>query len=157
MKKILLSTVLGVASLAATATNAANGLSDTTSFQVKLNITESCEFEDKTDINFDTLPRSLGAKNQATSNLSVNCTLGTPYTISLAGSGQMKNQAGSASVVPYSLYQDANYQTAWDKQSLLSKTGTGRVESHTVYAQLSGNTNVEAGDYADTVTATVNY
>ena len=64
---------------------------------------------------------------------------------------------GSTSKVPYKLYQDAARKTEWDAINLLGKTGSGKDQAIPVYAKLAGDTNVEAGNYVDTVVATVTY
>ena len=80
------------------------------------------------------------------------------YKIALAGSGEMSNtNTASTSKVPYKLYQDSTRTTEWDAVNLLSKTGNGKDQAIPVYAKLAGNTNVEAGNYVDTVVATVTY
>ena len=69
----------------------------------------------------------------------------------------LSTNTASTSKVPYKLYQDSARTAEWDAANLLSKTGNGKDQAIPVYAKLAGDTNVEAGSYADTVVATVTY
>lgn len=155
MKNIILSTVLGVTSLVAMAAHA--GGSDSKQFQVKLTVAESCQITTANDVDFGSIDRSQNPDLTSKGNLGVNCTLGTPYKIALAGNGKMSNTNNSGEAVPYQLFQDSNYETIWNTNSLAGGVGSGSVQNLPVYAQLDGMTNVSAGQYIDTVVATVTY
>lgn len=156
MKKVIVSAVLGLSSLF-TAAHAAG--SDSAQFEVRLTVTESCKFTAAQNVEFASIDRSTKAASNAKGQLNVTCTLNTPYKIALAGSGEMSNitNTTSTSKVPYKLYQDSARTAEWDAANLLSRTGNGKDQTIPVYAKLAGNTNVEAGSYVDTVTATVTY
>lgn len=69
----------------------------------------------------------------------------------------MTNTTDSTYSIAYELFKVSG-GTAWDnKDNLYSATGSGTVQTIPVVAKLSGSTNVPAGNYADTVTATVTY
>lgn len=156
MKKIILSSVIATFAFSSIAAHAAG--TDTTQFQVKITVNESCKFTSKDDVEFNAVDRSTKIGSTAKGQLNLTCTLNTPYKIALAGTGAMSNTNGtSASKVPYKLYQDAARTTEWDTTNLLSKTGSGKDQTIPVYARLAGDTNVEAGNYVDTVVATVTY
>ena len=156
MKKIILSSVIATFAFSSIAAHAAG--TDTTQFQVKITVNESCKFTSKDDVVFAAVDRSSSTDSTATGQLNVTCTLNTPYKIALAGTGAMQNtNTGSTSKVPYKLYQDAARKTEWDAINLLGKTGSGKDQTIPVYAKLAGDTNVEAGNYVDTVVATVTY
>lgn len=156
MKKVIVSAVFGFSSLF-TAAHAAG--SDSAQFEVRLTVTESCKFTAAQNVEFASIDRSTKAASNAKGQLNVTCTLNTPYKIALAGSGEMSNITNtmSTSKVPYKLYQDSARTAEWDAANLLSRTGNGKDQTIPVYAKLAGNTNVEAGSYVDTVTATVTY
>ncbi|WP_374574876.1 spore coat U domain-containing protein [Acinetobacter sp.] len=156
MKKVIVSAVFGFSSLF-TAAHAAG--TDSTQFEVKLTVNESCKFTAAQDVEFAAIDRSTKSASNAKGQLNVTCTLNTPYKIALAGSGAMSNKTNTASTskVPYKLYQDSARTAEWDAANLLSKTGNGKDQAIPVYAKLAGDTNVEAGSYADTVVATVTY
>lgn len=155
MRNFLVSSLILGSSLVALNANAAG--TDSTTFQVKITVNESCKFTNKQDVNFDAIDRSTGKLNTATGQLDITCTLGTPYQIALEGNGKMSNTSKSGSTIAYNLFQDAQYQQAWDKTNKRDDVGTGNSQALTVYAKLTGENNVEAGDYLDTVVATVTY
>ena len=156
MKKIILSAIITTSALTSVATYAAG--TDSTQFDVKITVLESCEFTSKSDVEFNAVDRSTKAGSTAKGQLNVTCTKNTPYKIALAGTGAMSNtNLSSTSKVPYKLYQDAARTAEWDATNLLSKTGSGKDQAIPVYAKLAGDTNVEAGNYVDAVTATVTY
>src|SRR5690606_3183053 len=149
---LLLSAILGdAAAQAATA--------PTQTFEVKLTINESCEFNSATDIDFGTLDRSTDANKLKAGTLTATCTIGTPYKVVLDSQRKMTHANDSTSFVEYDLFQDAGAQKIWGDtaDAALIETGTGGVDSLTVYAKLKGNTNVKAGIYTDTVTAKILY
>lgn len=155
MKKIILSTIVATSVFSSLTANAAG--SDSTDFKVKLTVTESCEFTSKSDVEFNAVDRSTKSGSTAKGQLNVTCTKNTPYDISLKGTGAMKNENGSSSVIPYKLYKDPARQNEWNTTNVMSNKGTGKDQAIPVYAKLAGNTNVEAGNYVDTVVATVTY
>lgn len=156
MKNLLTSVVLATSFIAAATTANASG-SDSKQFKVKVTVHEACTISSAADIDFQTIDRSTATDLTSKGQLDVTCTLGTPYKIALAGNGKMSNTSNSGSVVPYQLFQDSNYETLWNTQSMLNGVGSGNNQTLPVYAQLDGNTNVEAGMYIDTVVATVTY
>lgn len=156
MKKVIVSAIVVLTTLT-TAAHAETG-PKTQNFQVKITVNESCNFTSAKDIDFAEIDRSTSSIKTASGQLNITCTLNTPYKIALAGKGEMSSQTiGSNSKIAYKLYQDATNITEWDEKNLLSKTGDGNNQIISVFAKLSGNTNVEAGTYADTVVATVTY
>ncbi len=159
--------------IAATAfAGAANAATDTTQFQVKITITESCDVHtvNASDIDFGTHVRSTGATpidNQGA--LQLNCSRGTPYQIALdpglnassptaaADNRRMTNADGG--LVPYGLYRDAARTQFWGRvlgTNTVAGTGTAAQQSIPVYGRVA-STDVAAGVYLDTVTATVTY
>ena len=156
MKKIILSSVIATFAFSSIAAHAAG--TDTTQFQVKITVNESCKFTSKDDVVFAAVDRSSSTDSTATGQLNVTCTKNTPYQIALAGSGAMSNiDLSSTSKVPYKLYQNAARTAEWNDVNLLPGTGNGKDQTIAVYAKLAGDTNVEAGNYVDRVTATVTY
>jgi len=160
MKKVVISTLVGFASLATVANAASVGADPkTATFEVRITINESCKFTSAQDITFAAIDRSTLTDSTATGQLNITCTLNTPYKIALAGKDQMSSaNTGSSSKIAYELFQDSSNTTAWAVDKFLSRTGTGKDQAIPVYAKLKGNnTNVEAGTYSDTVVASVTY
>ncbi|HET6397138.1 MAG TPA: spore coat U domain-containing protein [Pseudoxanthomonas sp.] len=157
------------AALALAATGNATAATDTTTFQVRITVTESCEFRTGgSDVNFPDKVRSSAGDVTATGALVVNCTTGTPYAIGLdqgtygssVTSRLMKHATGTATI-PYSLYRDAAMTQNWGDAAGATQPGVGNGSDQTVqvYGRVLGssNVNVPAGDYADTITATITY
>lgn len=124
-------------------------------FKVKIEVVSTCAIS-ATDIDFSEVNSGMAATDK-TGTLNVTCTSQTPYKVGLSGSGKLTNTADSTSSIDYKLFQESS-DTAWDnKDNLYSATGLGDVQNIPVVAKLFGSTNVRAGNYADTVTATVTY
>jgi spore coat protein U-like protein len=122
-----------------------------------------------------TAPVAFGAVNtiggsnvDATGGLSVTCTNGTTWSAAAgAGSGTgatfaVRKMTAGSNTLNYSLYADSGRTSVWGDGTtgnvLLSGTGTGSVQSVTVYGRVAaGQTAVPAGSYADTVAVTVTY
>ncbi|WP_296284778.1 spore coat U domain-containing protein [uncultured Acinetobacter sp.] len=156
MRNIILSTFMMTSIFASFTTNAAAPV--TAQFNVTIKVNESCKFDSANDVNFADIDRSTDVNKTAEGKLNITCTLGTPYQVALAGNGKMTNTADTTSTIAYNLYQDPAYAKNWDdSKNLLSNAGSGTSQALPVYAKLAGNTNVKAGNYSDTVTATVTY
>ncbi|MCU6243785.1 spore coat U domain-containing protein [Enterobacter kobei] len=149
------------------ATTGAQAASDQTSFAVKLTVTSTCDINTvpATDIEFGS-HSSTSTNINSTGSLTVNCTIGTPYTIALDSgvnnNGSIRRMAGQDSFnsgvyVPYELYKNSARTEVWnDGSGTYAGTGTGANESVPVYASVA-SMNVAAGDYLDTVTAFITY
>ncbi|MBF5004655.1 Csu type fimbrial protein [Diaphorobacter caeni] len=140
---------------------------DTTDFKVKITITESCKFTGAkaTDVDFGTTARSVDAAD-ASGSLLVTCTKGTPFKIGLnnglnaSGSQRNMKHSTTSDTIPYGLFTNTGRTTAWGDLSTtpFSGTGTAAEVSIPVYGRVpTGATNVPAGAYEDTVTATISY
>lgn len=168
MKSLKLSVCLALGLLAG-ASSAAFASTASTTFQVKITITNACDAAALSAGDIDLGSHSfLDSNINGSSSLSVKCTNGAPYTIALnAGSNpstpgdvttrRMLN--GAANYVPYNLYKDSAFATVWGLTlgtNTVASTGTGVAQSFPIYAKaLPGN--VPAGVYVDTVQATVTY
>lgn len=112
----------------------------------------------------------------ATGDVSVTCTTGTPYTITLDGGlnlisniRQMKNTTDGASLAQYNLYGslggsgwgDAGYANTYPYAAGVPDTSNGVAQPHPVYGQAiatnASNQPAPAGAYSDIVNVTVNY
>ncbi|MFT4020360.1 MAG: spore coat U domain-containing protein [Acinetobacter sp.] len=129
-------------------------------FSIRVVINESCNISSRqaSDINFGRINRSAKA-HSAQGTLDVMCTDGTPYNISLLGHGAMSNQnATNTETIPYTLYQDASLSKEWNSVNTYTNTGSGKVQKIHIWGEINnGSTNVAAGQYTDTVTATISY
>ena len=143
----------------------AQAATDTTTFNVKIVITESCDIHTTaaTDVDFGTHARSTTAQQTATGTLTVNCTDGTPYNIGLDNgsnfSGTRRMSDGGTNYLGYGLFRDSAHSLAWGTTigtNTLTGTGTAANQVISVYGQ-TVDTNAPAGSYSDIVTATVTY
>lgn len=132
----------------------------TVNFKVSLTVQETCALSsEEGTLDFGTIQRAQG-DTTAHNNLNIQCTDGTPYSISLKSHRNMSNSQQSDLKIPYELYQDSNYDHLWvsDNTNNYQNTGTGSVQVIPIWGKvLSTSTNVPAGHYLDTVTAKITY
>lgn len=134
----------------------------TTTFTVSANVASTCE------VSALPLPFGLysGTLVQATSAITVSCSNGIAYNVGLnqglygasTTTRQMK-AGGSASLLNYSLFQDAGYSINWDDVApgWVSGVGTGAPQILTVYGQIPAGQFSTPDGYSDTITVTVNF
>ncbi|WOE33220.1 MULTISPECIES: spore coat U domain-containing protein [unclassified Acinetobacter] len=132
---------------------------DSSQFQVKIQIKETCDIGtgSSSDMDFGTIERST-QNVQASANLNVYCTQGTPYHIALNSEGVLKNINNNTLKLPYRLYQDQSMTREWGNipAHYYSQHGTGQTQNITIWGKVP-DTNVPAGHYSDQVTATITY
>jgi spore coat protein U-like protein len=108
----------------------------------------------------------LSANVDATGQLTVTCTPTTSYTVALNGGttgsppASRKMSKGSETVT-YGLYKDAARSQVWGDAgtpgSTVSGTGTGLVQTLSVYGRVPPQATPSPGTYSDTVIVTVTY
>ena len=116
------------------------------------------------------LPLAFGNYNNAlvnaTTALAVTCTVGTTYNVGLdlgLGTGAtvaQRRMTFNTSQLAYGLYVDAAHTMAWGNTigtNTLAGTGSGLVQTITVYGQIPAGQAVAPGVYTDTVMATITY
>lgn len=148
----------------------ANAATTNTTFQVKIAIANTCDVTSlaATDMDFgshvftDTnITSSSTIKIQCTSGNTFNVGLSAGTNPSTAGDITTRRMKGAGTnYVPYQLYKDSGYTTAWGNTSTdgwQTATGTGTLQTLTVYGKATPATTVPAGSYADTITATVTF
>jgi spore coat protein U-like protein len=146
---------LGLATPSAVATTAS------TTFQVTANVVATCSVS-ATGMGFGTY---AGAVINSTSTVTVTCTNTTPYNVGLdaglsGGTVTTRKMKGTGTnVLSYSLFSDTGRTINWGNTtgSWVGGTGSGNAQSLTVYGQLPANQYLAIDNYADTITATVNY
>lgn len=134
----------------------------TTSFTVTVTVALACTIT-ASNLNFGTFQ---GTVLNSTSTISVTCTKTTPYNVGLnAGTTTgatvttRKMQNGTHRL-GYSLYQNSTHTTNWGNTvgtDTVAGTGNGAIQNLTVYGQVPAATVPAAGNYTDTITATVTY
>ena len=107
----------------------------------------------------------------ATGSISVTCTLGAPYAISLdrgqspaaTVANRKLSRVGGPQTLDYQLYRDAARNQPWGDGSLGTDTvnasgaGVNSPRVHTVYGRLARQAPPQNGTYNDTITVTVSY
>jgi spore coat protein U-like protein len=141
----------------------------TGSFDVQITIQETCvttSASGSTVLNFGS-QTLLNSNVDASVNLSVQCTSGTDFDVTLDNglntSRRMDSTAGAgvgASFVDYELYTDAGRTSIWPTTAGSAPypyTGTGAAQTIPVYGRVPAQTTPPAGNYYDTVGITVTY
>ena len=132
-------------------------------FQVRAYVIPFCEVS-ATDIDFGTTGL-LNTNVDASGQVSVRCTNGTPYQVRLNG-----GQAGASSPdqrlmtkgsesVRYGIYRDSARTQGWGDLpgNAVAGVGTGNFQTYTTYGRVFPQTTPSPGIYTDTVVVTVVY
>jgi spore coat protein U-like protein len=150
------------------ASSTASAATVQTSFTVTATVLKAC-FISATNISFGIYNPVSPTALTANGTLSVTCTNTTGYTTGLSAgtsSGatvtnrKMTGQTTS-NTLSYGLYQDASHATNWgntvgtDTPSAI--TGTGSIQTATIYGQINSGTPGNIDIYSDTITMTVTY
>jgi spore coat protein U-like protein len=135
----------------------------TATFQVSANVPAVCLIS-ATNLAFGAY---TGAVANATSTVSVTCTNATPYTVGLdAGTSTgatvstRKMTGPRGALLAYSLSRDSARSLNWGNTvgtDTQSGSGNGNAQNLTVFGQVAANQFVAAGNYTDTITATITY
>jgi len=108
-----------------------------------------------------------GAQSDSTATITLTCTNTTPYNVGLgvglAPSATVTTRAmtgPSAALLPYAMFSDAARTVNWGQTiatDTVPGTGSGSVQTLTIYGRISTGHYTAPGVYNDTVTATVTY
>lgn len=114
-------------------------------------------------------PTAVTDNTAGTGTVTVTCTLGTPYTVSLdAGANESttgdvttrRMLANTSDFLSYQLYKEVGRTNVWGDtvtNKLDGQTGTGLPQLLSVYGTIPKNQNAAVGTYLDTVLVTVTY
>lgn len=162
IRTIITATII---SLAATLTPPAHGATKTATFKVMATVISDCSIISVPDINFGSVG-VMTANLDITGSITVSCTPGTSYTLSLdAGSAvgstvSNRLMAQGANTLQYQLYSDSGRTQAWGMTpgtDTQGGTGTGSNTLYTIYARLPPQSTPPVGLYSSTVTASITY
>ena len=134
-------------------------------FTVSATVTNNCTIG-ATNLSFGTAG-VIGAGINAAGSLSVTCTNGDAWRISLNGGGSgnvaarvMQRQGGGGSV-GYQLYADSARSLPWGDgtggTTRVTGTGTGLAQAVPVYGRVPSQSTPMPGSYSDTITATIEF
>ncbi|GLI91189.1 Csu type fimbrial protein [Methylocystis echinoides] len=142
-----------------------NGANVNLSFSVSVNVVAACTVS-ASPLVFPT-SGSLSRQTSSTATISTTCTAGIPYTIGLGPGQNGRKMVSGGSAIYYDLYRDAAHSQSWgDRNSLIpfwgqptmaSLTGTGSIQTSTVYGLVPGQLTPPPGLYRDLVVVTVTY
>lgn len=137
--------------------------STTTSFNVQSQVDAKCT------INSDNIAFGsrglLSSATNAQGRVGIDCTNGTTYTVALNNgltgtTPTNRLMTKSTQSIRYGLYQNTSRTQAWGNTvgtDTVAGTGTGAQLDIPVYGQVPAQTTPSAGQYSDTVVATVSY
>ena len=130
------------------------------SFQVGMSVVATCSIS-AADMTFNGITTGTTSQNDADSTLSVNCSNGAPYAVSLSNGSNFsggRRLEGGGSFINYALFKDSSRTAEWSLASPISAMGSGTTQVHTVYGRIpAGQAVPNMGNYADTIVATVSY
>jgi spore coat protein U-like protein len=146
----------------------AQGATKSSTFQVTATVSKNCVMS-AAALNLGTFDGTNDLT--ASSNITVNCTNGTPFTVDLdkgSGTFAMRTLKAGTDVLNYNLYTANTYATVWGDATgttgHVTGTGTGmgapQTQTLTVFGRLRAVDNTgsfSAGTYTDTITATITY
>jgi spore coat protein U-like protein len=153
--------------LAALALAAPSGFAatTTTTFAVTATVVSSCTLLGGVPLAFGVY--TPGVEKDASTSFTATCTNGTPYTLALSvGSGSgatfaTRLMTSGADTLDYSLYTDAGRTTLWGDgtggSTTVASTGTGLLQTFTVYGRIPSSAAADIGVYTDTITVTATY
>jgi spore coat protein U-like protein len=159
----LLSLALGTAFVAApAAAQSANA-----NLSVDATVTANCTIS-TSPLSFGNVNTISGSNVDGTGGISVVCTSGTAWAAEAGvgtGSGASfasRRMVNGANVLSYNLYTDSGRSTVWGDGSggtaTIASIGSGVAQGITIYGRVnSGQTDVPAGAYTDTISVTVTY
>ena len=138
----------------------AHAASGSANFDVSIQVNATCAIS-ASNMSFGSITTGTTSNTDATSSLTVNCSNGTPYTISLGNgnnySGGRRMTNGTTNI-NYYLYSDSSRSTQWNSTSTQTGTGSGSDQTLTVYGRIpSGQSVPYVGSYNDTIIATISY
>lgn len=148
------------------ATQPASAQTATTTFPVTATVLTSCSVT-ANPLAFGSYNPTAATPLDATTTLSVLCTVGTSFTVGLnagtapAATVTTRQMSNGTNRLNYALYQEAGRTTNWGNtpgtNTPAPTTAPIAASSLTVYGRVPAGQNVPAGNYTDTITVTVNY
>ncbi|MEZ0471938.1 spore coat U domain-containing protein [Luteimonas salinilitoris] len=142
------------------------GGSTTFPFTASATVPNNCVISAATNLDFGTVPGLINANRDQTSAISFTCTGRTAWNVALnngqnaSGSTRRMRLGASGSYVNYELYRDPGRSQRWGTTAgadTVPGTGTGSVQTLTVYGRVPATQAVPAGNYGDVITVTVSY
>lgn len=161
-RALALAGLLASGTSCASATTTASGV-----LTVQASVVATCTVASGT-LAFGVINPAVGTTSLPSTNLSVTCTLGTPFSVGLGdganASGGQRRMKGATQLqyLSYDLFRDAmgtqRFGDSVTSQRLASQTGLGvTANALPVYGAVSSGQSAAADTYSDTVPITVYY
>jgi spore coat protein U-like protein len=165
MKHLARTTLL--AALAATASAAYAG-SAQQNVAVTTSVVGNCRFSGSPVVAFGSYDPVTAADVDSTGTLTIECTKGTSYSITLGAganaSGAVRRMAltpdDTVNYVSYELYTDNARSTVWNMTNTVGAVSASKsAQSVTIYGRIANGPTQDptVGSYSDTVVATINF
>jgi len=138
----------------------------TTALPVAATVINICDTLTATSLSFGNYDPTSHSPTDSTNSISVRCTLNDAYTITLnsgttsGGSVSQRLMTNGTRTLNYNLYTTSARTTIWGDGvtgGSVSTSGTGFLQTYTVYGRIPSNQVVPAGAFSDTITVSVNY
>lgn len=146
--------------------SAAWAATETDTFEVTATVVSACTVT-ASDLSFGNYDPLAALPTDATTTVSVTCSLSAPYQIGLdaglhggAVTTRQMQVSGDTATLDYLLSQDALHATNWGNtvdSDTVTGVGTGLAVPSTVYGRIPAQQNAPVGSYADTITVTVTF
>jgi spore coat protein U-like protein len=158
--RTFLKIAVGVAAVAGLATASTAGTA-TANIGVTATVGGACTFTAST-LTFGSYVTT--ANSDANATVTPNCLNGTAWTIALgagAGTGATattRKLTSGANTLDYKLYSDSSHTLNWGNTTdTVTGTGSGGTQPQTVYGRIASGLSPAAGNYTDTVIATITF
>lgn len=141
----------------------------TTNVASTATVTASCGFSAANyTLAFGTYTNSANSYTPATAStvISINCTTGTVYSVSLnAGTtsgatiaNRLLNRTTTpTATLPYNIYTTSNYTTVAGNNFVLNATASTATANYPLYGRIFPGLNPAVGNYSDIVTISISY
>jgi spore coat protein U-like protein len=136
----------------------------TAPFQVQANLVPTCDVSASV-LDFGDL-RSREVAHESTASLSIRCTAGTRYEVSLepgsavGGDPTRRRMMSGPDVLLYGTFRDPGRSLPWGSRTSNTSQagiGTGRPETLVVYGRIPANQSAPPGRYTDTIVVSIRY
>jgi spore coat protein U-like protein len=145
----------------------ASALTTTTTLPIGANVINICDTLTATNLSFGNYNPTSSTPTTGTNSISMRCSINDAYTISL-DSGQTSGASISQRMMTngiqtlnYNLYTSSSHSSIWGDGitggSTVAGSGTGALQTYTVYGLIPNNQVIAQGVFSDTITVSVNY
>ena len=135
-------------------------------FNVSATVPPNCRAYTTTDLDFGSIPGLITTNTDQISTIGMTCTGRTPWNVGLdngqnaSGSVRRMRLGATSTYVTYELYSNPGRTIRWGNTintDTIPGTGTGAVQSLTVYGRVPAPQTAPSGSYSDIITVTVEY